>query len=48
MRIRTTTASVLTDSVNEALYDQFADSVLTPEGELIEDYTDELKEMVQP
>ncbi len=40
--------SVLTDSVNEALYDQFADSVLTPEGELIEDYTDELKEMVQP
>lgn len=40
--------SVLTDSVNETLYDQFADSVLSPEGELIEDYIDELKEMVQP
>lgn len=40
--------SVLIDSINETLYDTFADSVLTPEGELIEDYIDDLKEMVQP
>ena len=40
--------SVLADSINEKLFDQFADSVLSPEGELIEDYIDDLKEMVQP
>lgn len=40
--------SVLTDSVNELLYDTFSDTVLTPDEppELIEDYIDELKEMV--
>lgn len=38
--------SVLTDSINEALFDTFADSVLDPDGNLIDDYTDELKEMV--
>lgn len=41
-------ASVLIDSINEALYDTFADSVLDPDGALIEDYIEELKEMVQP
>lgn len=40
--------SVLTDSINEALYDTFADSVLDPDGGLIEDYMEDLKEMVQP
>lgn len=42
--------SVLTDSINEALYDTFADSVLLFEDgpELIEDYIDDLKEMVHP
>lgn len=40
--------SVLTDSVNELLYDTFSDTVLTSEEppELIGDYIDELKEMV--
>ena len=40
--------SVLTDSVNELLYDTFSDTVLTADEppELIEDYIDELKEMV--
>lgn len=42
--------SVLVDSINETLYDTFADSVLTSDGppEVIEDYLEELKEMVQP
>ena len=39
--------SVLLDSINEKLYDVFQDSVI--EGEtLVEDYIDELKEMVKP
>ena len=42
--------SVLADSINEKLFDIFADSVLTVEDrpELIEDYTEELKEMIHP
>lgn len=40
--------SVLADSINEALYDTFADSVLDADGSLIEDYMDELKERIQP
>lgn len=42
--------SVLTDGINEALFDTFSDTVLTADEppEVIEDYIDELKEMVQP
>lgn len=40
--------SVLVDSINEKLYDTFMDSVLDDTPELIEDYIDELKEMVTP
>lgn len=42
--------SVLVDSINEKLFDQFSDSVLTLEDkpELIEDYIPDLKEMVRP
>lgn len=42
--------SVLVDSINETLYDTFADSVLTSDEppEVIEDYLNELKEMVHP
>lgn len=39
--------SVLTDRINEALYDRFGDTVLSQDGEPLEDYIDELKEMVQ-
>ena len=39
--------SVLTDSINEKLYDLFCDSVVE-DGAVIDDYTDELKEMVLP
>lgn len=38
--------SVLVDGINEKLYDTFMDSVLDDSPELIEDYIDELKEMV--
>ena len=40
--------SVLVDGINEKLYDEFLDSVLLmdSEPELIEDYVDDLKEMV--
>lgn len=38
--------SVLVDGINEKLYDEFMDSVLDDTPELIEDYIDELKEMV--
>lgn len=43
-------ASVLADSINEKLYDTFQDTVLTMDDPpaLVEDYVDELKEMVQP
>ncbi|MGM9550199.1 MAG: TerB N-terminal domain-containing protein [Faecousia sp.] len=42
--------SVLVDSINEKLFDAFADSVLILEDrpELIEDYIEDLKEMVHP
>ena len=40
--------SVLVDSINETLYDTFMDSVLDDTPELIEDYIDDLKEMVRP
>lgn len=40
--------SVLVDSINEKLYDTFLDSVLDDTPELIEDYIDDLKEMVTP
>ncbi len=42
--------SVLADSINEKLYDQFLDGVLVVEEvpQLVEDYIDDLKEMVTP
>lgn len=40
--------SVLVDSINEKLYDTFMDTVLDDTPALIEDYIDELKEMVMP
>jgi hypothetical protein len=42
--------SVLMDSINDKLFDTFGDSVLLADEppELIEDYIDELKEMVKP
>ncbi len=40
--------SVLLDSINEKLYDVFQDSVLDDAGQPMEDYIDELKEMVTP
>lgn len=40
--------SVLLDGINEKLYEQFQDTVLDSDGQLIPDYIDDLKEMVQP
>lgn len=40
--------SVLLDSINEKLYDVFQDAVLDDAGAPLEDYIDELKEMVKP
>ncbi len=40
--------SVLVDGVNEKLYDLFLDSVLSDEPQVLEDYIDDLKEMVGP
>ena len=40
--------SVLLDSINEKLYDIFQDAVLDDAGAPLEDYIDELKEMVTP
>lgn len=40
-------ASVLADGINEKLYETFNDTVLEEGPALIEDYIDELKEMVQ-
>lgn len=42
--------SVLADSINEKLFETFADSVLTLDNqpELVEDYIEDLKEMVHP
>ncbi len=39
--------SVLLDGINEKLYDVFQDSVVE-DGAVVEDYADELKEMVKP
>ncbi len=40
--------SVLVDSINEKLYDTFLDPVLEDTPALVEDYIDDLKEMVKP
>lgn len=40
--------SVLVDGINEKLYDTFQDSVLDDTPQVIEDYIDDLKEMVRP
>ena len=40
--------SVLVDGINEKLYDSFLDTVLDDTPELIEDYIEELKEIVTP
>ncbi|MDE7244850.1 MAG: TerB N-terminal domain-containing protein [Oscillospiraceae bacterium] len=40
--------SVLADGINEKLYDVFQDSVLDDSPRLIEDYIDDLKEMITP
>jgi len=40
--------SVLADGVNEKLYDTFLDTVLDDTSRLIDDYIDDLKEMVRP
>ena len=40
--------SVLVDGINEKLYDTFLDTVLDDTPQLIEDYIDDLKEMVHP
>ncbi len=40
--------SVLADGINEKLYDVFLDSVLDDTPQLVEDYIDDLKEMIHP
>ncbi len=40
--------SVLVDGVNEKLYDLFQDAVLEDGPQVVEDYVDDLKEMVSP
>ena len=42
--------SVLVDSINDKLFDLFGDTVLLYDGEpeVIEDYAEQLKEMVKP
>lgn len=40
--------SVLTDGVNEKLYDTFGDTVLEEGPRVVEDYMEDLKEMVRP
>ena len=40
--------SVLVDGINEKLYDTFQDTVLDDQPQIVEDYTDDLKEMVRP
>ena len=40
--------SVLVDGVNEKLYDLFQDAVLDDAPQVVEDYIDDLKEMVRP
>ena len=48
MRTEGDILSVLLDSINDKLYDIFLDSVLSEDGTPLEDYLDELKEMVKP
>ena len=40
--------SVLTDGINDKLYDTFSDTVLDDAGQPLEDYIDDLKEMILP
>lgn len=40
--------SVLSDSINDKLYDIFQDSVMDDTPSLVDDYIDDLKEMVKP
>ncbi len=40
--------SVLVDGINEKLYDTFLDSVVEDTPEVVEDYIDDLKEMIHP
>lgn len=40
--------SVLADGVNSKLYDAFQDSVMDDAPQLVEDYIDDLKEMIRP
>lgn len=40
--------SVLADGINEKLYDVFGDTVLDEGPQVIEDYIDDLKEMIRP
>ena len=40
--------SVLTDGINDKLYDTFLDAVMDDSPALVEDYIDELKEMIKP
>ena len=40
--------SVLVDGINEKLYDTFCDTVVEDTPAVIEDYIDDLKEMVAP
>ena len=40
--------SVLSDSINDKLYDIFQDSVMDDSPSLVDDYIDDLKEMVAP
>ena len=49
LRANSTTALLLSDGVNEKLFDLFGDTVIEFSGDepiLIEDYTDELKERI--
>ena len=40
--------SVLVDGINEKLYDTFLDTVLDDTPQVMEDYAEDLKEMVRP
>lgn len=48
MRSEGVLPSVLADGINEKLYDLFQDCVLDGTPQLVEDYADDLKEMVHP
>jgi len=39
---------VLSDSINDKLYEIFLDTVMDDTPELVEDYIDDLKEMIHP